>query len=67
MNESDNMDPLFQAIIDFCWNHQKQIQLVNSRCSILSADYSSYVGVIGNGRITRGSVKPKPTGNRSWC
>ena len=56
-NPSDNMDPLFQAIVDFVQppkadpNGEFQMQ-------ISQLDYSSYVGVIGIGRITRGNVRP---------
>ncbi|GDY25263.1 translational GTPase TypA [Agarivorans sp. Toyoura001] len=54
---SDNMEPLFQAIVenvappaaDPSGDFQMQISQL---------DYNSYVGVIGVGRITRGSVVP---------
>ena len=52
-----NMDPLFQAIVD-----NVQPPKVNSdgpfQMQVTSLAYSSYVGVIGTGRITRGKVKP---------
>ncbi len=54
---SDNMDPLFQTIVDRVSspdadpNGPFQMQ-------ISQLDYNSYVGVIGVGRIKRGSVKP---------
>ena len=52
-----NMDPLFQAIVD-----NVPPPKVNSegpfQMQVTSLAYSSYVGVIGTGRITRGKVKP---------
>lgn len=52
-----NMDPLFQAIVD-----NVSPPKVNSdgpfQMQVTSLAYSSYVGVIGTGRITRGKVKP---------
>jgi GTP-binding protein len=54
---SDNMTPLFETIIkhvkapDADANGPFQMQMSQ-------LDYNSYVGVIGIGRITRGSVKP---------
>ncbi|CAG8999346.1 MAG: GTP-binding protein TypA/BipA [Candidatus Celerinatantimonas neptuna] len=54
---SDNMEPLFQAIID-------NVEAPNAdpdgalQMQISQLDYNSYVGVIGVGRIKRGSVKP---------
>lgn len=52
-----NMDPLFQTIVD-----QVAPPKVNSdgpfQMQVTSLAYSSYVGVIGTGRITRGKVKP---------
>ena len=54
--ESDNMEPLFQTIVDSVAppvadrNGDFQMQ-------ISQLDHNSYVGVIGVGRITRGSVK----------
>lgn len=51
-----NMDPLFQAIIDKVSPPQ-----VDSdgpfQMQITALDYSSYVGIIGVGRITRGTVR----------
>ncbi|RTE85885.1 MULTISPECIES: translational GTPase TypA [Gammaproteobacteria] len=52
-----NMDPLFQTIVE-------QVQPPEAdedgplQLQISQLDYSSYVGVIGIGRIRRGSVKP---------
>ena len=52
-----DMTPLFQTIVD-------QVPVPNAdldgafQMQISQLDYSSYLGVIGVGRITRGSVKP---------
>ena len=54
---SDNMDPLFQAIVDFV-EPPKADPAGEFQMQISQLDYSSYVGVIGIGRVTRGSVKP---------
>ncbi|ATD08562.1 MULTISPECIES: translational GTPase TypA [Pseudoalteromonas] len=54
---SDNMEPMFQAIVD-------EVEAPNAdpegpfQMQISQLDYNSYVGVIGVGRVTRGSVKP---------
>lgn len=57
MNQpSENMDPLFQAIVD-CVEPPKADPDGEFQMQISQLDYSSYVGVIGIGRITRGSVK----------
>ncbi|RUO37991.1 translational GTPase TypA [Aliidiomarina taiwanensis] len=52
----DNMDALFQTIVDKVpapsGDPEGDLQL-----QISQLDYSSYVGVIGIGRITRGSIK----------
>ncbi len=52
-----NMEPLFQAVVD-----KVPAPVVNSegplQLQISALDYSSYVGVIGVGRITRGRLKP---------
>ncbi len=54
---SDDMTPLFQAIIDKVAppevNADGPLQL-----QVSALDYNSYVGVIGVGRITRGTLKP---------
>ncbi|MBL6820597.1 MAG: translational GTPase TypA [Luminiphilus sp.] len=54
---SDDMSPLFQAIVDKVAppqvNADGPLQL-----QISALDYSSYVGVIGVGRITRGVLTP---------
>ncbi len=52
-----DMTPLFQAIVD----HVKapEVDLEGPlQMQISALDYSSYVGAIGVGRITRGSIKP---------
>ncbi|MCG9767029.1 MULTISPECIES: translational GTPase TypA [Pseudoalteromonas] len=54
---SDNMEPMFQAIVN-------EVEAPNAdpegpfQMQISQLDYNSYVGVIGVGRVTRGSVKP---------
>jgi GTP-binding protein len=51
-----NMDPLFQTIIDKV--HPPQVETEGGfQMQVISLDYNSYVGVIGIGRIQRGSVK----------
>ena len=53
---SNNMDPLFQAIV----NHvpPPEVDLEGSfQMQISSLDYSSFVGTIGIGRIKRGKIK----------
>ncbi|MBP0604315.1 MULTISPECIES: translational GTPase TypA [Aeromonas] len=54
--ESDNMEPLFQAIVD---NVEAPAADTDGgfQMQISQLDYNSYVGVIGIGRITRGRVK----------
>ncbi len=53
----ENMEPLFQAIVDNV--EPPQVDLDGPlQMQISQLDYSSYVGVIGVGRVTRGSVKP---------
>jgi GTP-binding protein len=54
---SDNMTPLFETII----KHVKPpVADINGplQMQMSQLDYNSYVGVIGIGRITRGTVKP---------
>jgi len=55
-NLEENMDPLFQLVID-----RVQPPVVDAdgplQMQISALDYSSYLGVIGVGRITRGKVK----------
>ncbi|MGF1911692.1 translational GTPase TypA [Vibrio kasasachensis] len=53
----ENMEPLFQAVVDNVdapdVDRDGSLQM-----QISQLDYSSYVGVIGVARVTRGSVKP---------
>lgn len=55
--KSDDMTPLFETIV-------KQVEAPKAdingpfQMQISQLDYNSYVGVIGVGRVTRGSVKP---------
>jgi GTP-binding protein len=54
---ADDLTPLYQAIVD-----KVPAPKVNVdgpfQMQISALDYSSYVGVIGVGRVTRGSIKP---------
>ncbi|SFD28348.1 translational GTPase TypA [Pseudoalteromonas denitrificans] len=56
-DKSDNMEPLFQAVVD---NVAPPVVDVDGafQMQISQLDYNSYVGVIGVGRIKRGAVKP---------
>lgn len=56
-DKSDNMEPLFQAVVD---NVAPPVVDVDGpfQMQISQLDYNSYVGVIGVGRIKRGNVKP---------
>lgn len=56
-NMAEDMEPLFQAIVD---NVQPpQVDLDGPfQMQISALDYNSYVGVIGVGRVTRGKVAP---------
>ncbi|MGY5451023.1 translational GTPase TypA [Agarivorans sp. MS3-6] len=56
-NPSDNMEPLFQAIVDNVAPPAADPS-GDFQMQISQLDYNSYVGVIGVGRITRGSVVP---------
>ncbi len=53
----ENMEPLFQAVIDNVSPPKVDID-GGLQMQISQLDYSSYVGVIGVGRVTRGAVKP---------
>ena len=55
--ESDNMEPLFQAIVDNVEAPEGDAEGA-LQVQISQLDYNSYVGVIGVGRITRGKVAP---------
>ena len=52
-----NMDPLFRAIVDKVPAPGVEVD-GPFQMQITSLAYSSYVGVIGTGRIKRGSIKP---------
>ncbi|OSM05172.1 translational GTPase TypA [Magnetofaba australis] len=53
----DSMDPLFTAIIEHCpYPDVEMDEPFQMRVSAL--DYSSYVGLIGIGRIQRGAISP---------
>lgn len=54
---ADNMDPLLQMILDKVSPPDVNVD-GEFQMQISALDYSSYVGVIGIGRITRGSLKP---------
>lgn len=57
-DESDNIEPLLQTIIDKVSpptvDEQGPLQM-----QVSALDYSSYVGTIGIGRVTRGRIKSK--------
>ncbi|MDB6096892.1 MAG: virulence regulator BipA [Francisellaceae bacterium] len=53
--ESSNMDPLFQTIVDKV-SPPKAVQDGPFQMQITSLAYSSYLGVIGVGRINRGKI-----------
>ncbi|MCP1676083.1 GTP-binding protein [Natronocella acetinitrilica] len=52
-----DMTPLFQAIVDHCPTPDVDLE-GPFQMQVSSLDYSSYVGVIGIGRIKRGRVRP---------
>ena len=54
---SDNMQPLFEAIVDRVQPPAVQTE-GPFQMQITSLDYSSYVGVLGIGRISRGTLTP---------
>ncbi|WP_163578188.1 translational GTPase TypA [Halomonas faecis] len=54
---ADDMTPMFQAIVDIVEPPKVEID-GPLQMQISALDYSSYVGVIGLGRITRGAVRP---------
>jgi len=54
---TENMEPLFQAIVDGV-SAPEGDRDGTFQMQISQLDYNSYVGVIGVGRVTRGSVKP---------
>ena len=53
---ADNMDPLFQAIVDYVQPPKVDVD-GPFQMQISALDYNNFLGVIGVGRITRGSVK----------
>ena len=58
LNEpSDDMKPLFETIIKHVTAATSGSRMALSKCKSVHLDYSSYVGTIGIGRITRGQVK----------
>jgi len=57
---SDDMTPLFEAIVE----HVPEPEVEKDgpfQMQVSALDFDSYVGVIGVGRITRGSLKPNQT------
>lgn len=57
-DKSDNMDPLLQTIVDKVAAPDVDAE-GPFQMQISSLDYSSYVGTIGIGRVTRGHVQAK--------
>lgn len=53
---ADNMDPLFEAIVKYVKAPQVDVD-GPFQMQISALDYSSFLGVIGIGRITRGRLK----------
>ena len=56
-NHGDTMDPLFNTIIEKVSAPQADLD-GQFQMQISSLDFTSYVGVIGVGRVTRGTAKP---------
>ena len=54
---TDDMTPLFQTIVDQVAAPDADVN-GGFQMQISQLDYNSYVGVIGVGRVSRGSVKP---------
>ncbi|MDR5868469.1 translational GTPase TypA [Halomonas koreensis] len=54
---TEDMTPMFQAIVDIVEPPKVELE-APFQMQISALDYNSYVGVIGLGRITRGSVTP---------
>lgn len=54
---TEDMTPLYQAIVDYVPPPQVEID-APFQMQISQLDYNNYVGVIGIGRIKRGTVKP---------
>ena len=55
-NTDDNMDALFQAIIDYVPAPKVDVD-GPFQMQISQLDYNSFLGVIGIGRIARGTIK----------
>ncbi|MDG1842480.1 MAG: translational GTPase TypA [Crocinitomicaceae bacterium] len=55
-NQSNSITPLLDKILDYF--PPKKIEEGKTQMLITSLDFSSYVGRIGIGRLTRGEVKP---------
>lgn len=53
----DNMTPLFQAIVDYVPSPDVDVN-GTFQFQISALDYNNYVGVIGIGRIARGTITP---------
>ncbi|MGS2744928.1 translational GTPase TypA [Halomonas sp. LS-001] len=54
---ADNMDPMFKSIVDIV--EPPKVEADGPfQMQISALDYNSYVGVIGLGRVSRGSIKP---------
>lgn len=53
----ENMEPLFETIVEEVSAPEVDLD-GDLQMQISQLDYSSYVGVIGVGRVTRGTVKP---------
>lgn len=56
-NLAEDMTPLFEAIVKYVEPPKVELN-APFQMQISQLDYNSYVGVIGIGRITRGTVKP---------
>ena len=54
---AEDMDPMFQAIVDIVEPPSVEVD-GPFQMQISALDYNSYVGVIGVGRVKRGSVSP---------
>ena len=54
---ADDMSPMFHSIVDIVQPPQVEVD-GPFQMQISALDYNSYVGVIGLGRVARGSVKP---------
>lgn len=53
---AENMDPLFQAVVDFVKPPKVDVD-GPFQMQISALDYNNFLGVIGIGRITRGRIK----------